>query len=69
MVTRPSLANFIQTAEELNWRCSEMFSEIVSGRLNIDISNRYELADAQQAHIDIESRATSGKLLLRVSGD
>jgi NADPH2:quinone reductase len=69
VVTRPSLINFIQTAEELNWRCSEIFDEIISGRLNIDISNRYELADAQQAHRDIESRATSGKLLLRVSED
>ena len=68
VVTRPSLANFIQTAEELNWRCSELFDEIISGRLNIDISNRYELADAEKAHLDIESRATSGKLLLKIAG-
>lgn len=66
VVTRPSLAHFIQTAEELNWRCKEIFDEILAGRLNIDISNRYELANAKQAHYDLESRATSGKLLLRV---
>lgn len=68
-VTRPSLINFIQTPEELNWRCSELFGDIVAGRLQIEISHRYELADAKQAHLDIESRATSGKLLLRISGD
>lgn len=66
VVTRPSLAHFIQTAEELNWRCKEIFDEILAGRLNIEISNRYELANASQAHSDLESRATSGKLLLKV---
>ena len=68
VVTRPSLINFIQTAEELNWRCNEMFEEIISGRLDIEISQRYELADAKQAHLDLESRATSGKLLLKIAG-
>jgi len=68
VVTRPSLANFIQTAEELNWRCGELFDEVVSGRLDIEISQRYELADAKQAHLDLESRATSGKLLLKIAG-
>jgi NADPH2:quinone reductase len=68
VVTRPSLSNFIQTADELNWRCSELFEEIISGQLDIDISNRYELAEAKQAHLDIESRATSGKLLLKIAG-
>jgi NADPH2:quinone reductase len=68
VVTRPSLINFIQTAEELNWRCIEIFDEIISGRLDIEISQRYELADANQAHLDIESRATSGKLLLKIAG-
>lgn len=66
VVTRPSLAHFIQTAEELNWRCKEIFEEILAGRLSIEISHRYEFADASQAHSDLESRGTSGKLLLRV---
>lgn len=69
VVTRPSLAHFIQTAEELNWRCKEIFEEILAGRLKIEISNRYDLANASQAHADLESRGTSGKLILRVSGN
>lgn len=68
-ITRPTLAHFIQTSEELNWRCKEIFDEIVAGRLKISVSSKYELEDAKQAHIDIESRATSGKLLLRVSAE
>jgi len=69
VVTRPSLSHFIQTAEELNWRCKEIFDEILAGRLNIEISHRYELANASKAHADLESRATSGKLLLEISGN
>jgi NADPH2:quinone reductase len=66
VVTRPSLSHFIQTAEELKWRCKEIFDEVLAGRLNTEISHRYELANASQAHADLESRSTSGKLLLRV---
>lgn len=69
VVTRPSLSHFIQTAEELNWRCKEIFDEILTGRLKIEISNRYDLANASQAHADLESRTTSGKLILRISGN
>ena len=66
-ITRPTLANFIQDSEELQWRCKEIFDEITAGRLKVSVSKKYELEEAQQAHIDIESRATSGKLLLRVA--
>lgn len=66
-ITRPTLAHFIQDSEELKWRCKEIFDEITAGRLKVSISRKYELEDTQQAHTDIESRATSGKLLLRVA--
>ena len=66
-ITRPTLAHFIQDSEELRWRCKEIFDEITAGRLKVSVSKKYELEDAKQAHIDIESRATSGKLLLRVA--
>ena len=65
-VTRPTLANFIQTAEEHRWRSSEIFDDIASGALAITIGGRYALDDAAQAHRDLESRATSGKLLLEI---
>lgn len=66
-ITRPTLAHFIQNSAELKWRCKEIFEEITAGRLNVAISRKYELEDTQQAHIDIEGRETSGKLLLRVA--
>jgi NADPH2:quinone reductase len=68
-ITRPTLAHFIQDSEELQWRCKEIFDEIVAGRLKISVSSKYQLEDAKQAHIDIESRTTSGKLLMRVSAE
>jgi NADPH2:quinone reductase len=68
-ITRPTLAHFIQDSEELRWRCKEIFDEIIAGRLKVSVSKKYELEDAKQAHIDIESRATSGKLLLKISDE
>jgi NADPH2:quinone reductase len=68
-ITRPTLAHFIQDSEELRWRCKEIFDEITAGRLKVSVSKKYELEDAKQAHIDIESRATSGKLLLKISDE
>jgi NADPH2:quinone reductase len=67
IVTRPTLAHFIQTEDELRWRCSELFSEVLNKELAIAISGTYELEDVRQAHHDIESRTTSGKLLLKIS--
>lgn len=67
IITRPTLAHFIQTREEHSWRCKELFHEIQAGQLKVSISKKYQLEQARQAHIDIESRGTSGKLLLEVS--
>jgi len=65
-VTRPTLGHFIRDAEEHQWRSGEIFDDIASGDLTITIGGRYPLSDAARAHHDIESRATSGKLLLEV---
>jgi len=65
-VTRPTLGHFIQTAEEHQWRSSEVFDDIASGALTITIGGRYPLTEVARAHQDLESRATSGKLLLEV---
>jgi NADPH2:quinone reductase len=63
-LTRPSLAHYIATREELQWRFSELFPLVVSGELKIHIGAKYKLADAAQAHRDLEARKTVGKLLL-----
>ena len=65
-ITRPTLGHFIQTSEEHQWRAVEVFDDIASGALTITIGGRYALEDAASAHRDLESRATSGKLLLEI---
>ena len=65
-LTRPNLAHHLATREELLWRAGEVMALVTSGRLTVHISATYPLADAARAHRDLESRATTGKLLLRV---
>lgn len=65
-LTRPSLGHYLSSPEELRWRVDEVMALIADGRLKVRISRVYPLADAAQAHRDLESRATTGKLLLRV---
>ena len=63
-ITRPSLAHYSANAEELAWRAGDLFNWIERGRLKLRIHKVYPLADAAQAHRDLEGRRTSGKLLL-----
>jgi NADPH2:quinone reductase len=63
-LTRPSLMNFIQTREELQWRASEVFEAMLSGGLTMTLGGSYPLAEAAQAHRDLEARKSSGKLIL-----
>jgi NADPH2:quinone reductase len=64
-LTRPSLAHYIATREELLWRASDLMALLGAKRLTVHVSRTYPLADAAQAHRDLESRATTGKLLLK----
>jgi len=63
-VTRPTLAHYILTTEELRARSSAVFKMIADGKLKLRIEHTYPLADAQKAHRDLEGRKTTGKLLL-----
>jgi len=63
-VTRPTLLNYTAAREELVARSSAVFSMIAAGKLKLRIEHRYPLAEAQQAHRDLEGRKTTGKLLL-----
>jgi len=65
-LTRPSLAHYVATPDELRWRATDLMNMIVSGALTIRIGGRYALADAAQAHRDLEGRKTTGKLILEV---
>ena len=63
-LTRPTLAHYIATREELLWRASETFSAIQDGSLHVAIGGRYPLDRAADAYRDLEGRRTTGKLLL-----
>lgn len=63
-VTRPSLAHYIATREELEQRSTDVMEMIIRGDLKLRIHKTYPLAEAQEAHRDLESRKTTGKLLL-----
>ncbi|WP_449063564.1 quinone oxidoreductase family protein [Planomonospora algeriensis] len=63
-LTRPSLGAYIATKDELAWRASDLYGWLASGRLQVHVSRRYPLAEAAQAHEDLEARRTTGKLLL-----
>ena len=63
-LTRPSLGAYIATPQELQQRAGAVFNMIGAGELKLRIEHIYPLADAQQAHRDLEGRKTTGKLLL-----
>ena len=64
MFTRPSLGHYTLTRSALLERAGAVFNWIASGELKLLIQPPYALADAPQAHRDLESRSTTGKLLL-----
>jgi NADPH2:quinone reductase len=63
-LTRPGLAHYTATREELLWRAGELFQWISEKKLNIRIDRTYPLKEAAQAHEALESRQTAGKVLL-----
>jgi len=63
-ITRPTLAHFVTTPEELSRRASDVFGRVADGTLTVHIGGRYPLAEAGRAHEDLQARRTTGKLLL-----
>lgn len=63
-MTRPSLTSYIASREELESRATALFGMIAAKKLKLRIEHTYPLAQAQQAHRDLEGRKTTGKLLL-----
>jgi NADPH2:quinone reductase len=59
-VTRPGLADYIADPVEKQELVDELFGHVASGRIRIEINQRYALADAVQAHRDLEGRKTTG---------
>lgn len=60
----PTVFDHIRTRQELLAHAAELFEAVRTGKINITIGGRYPLAEAAQAHTDLDARATTGKLLL-----
>jgi NADPH2:quinone reductase len=67
-LTRPTLAHYIASTDELRVRASEVLGWVRDGSLRVRIERTFPLADAAEAHRALESRLTSGKLLLVPDG-
>jgi NADPH2:quinone reductase len=63
-VTRPSLKDYTATRQELLLRAGDVLRWVAEGSLKLRLEHSYPLADAAQAHRDLESRKTTGKVLL-----
>lgn len=64
VVTRPTLGHFVADRDELLGRAADLFGWLADGSLTVTVSQTYPLADARQAHEDLEARRTTGKLIL-----
>lgn len=65
-VTRPTLATYIASRQDLTENAADLFDAVTSGKVKVEVSQRYPLADAAQAHRDLEGRKTTGASVLVV---
>jgi NADPH:quinone reductase len=63
-LTRPSLVHFTRTPDEFSWRAGEVLDAIAAGSITVTVSERYPLAEASRAHADLQSRKTTGSIVL-----
>ena len=63
-ITRPSMIHYLLTPEEIAWRSGDLVDVVSKGIVKIEVNQRYKLADAVQAHRDLESRKTTGSTVL-----
>ncbi|MCI1756717.1 MAG: quinone oxidoreductase [Sphingobium sp.] len=64
LLSYPTVQDHVRTREALVSRSGQIFKWVQEGKLKVRIGKRYPLAEAAQAHTDLQSRATTGKLLL-----
>jgi NADPH:quinone reductase len=63
-VTRPTIAHYVASREELLWRAHDVLGSIADNALRVAIGGRYSLAQAADAYRDLEARRSTGKLLV-----
>lgn len=64
-LTRPTMANYAATPDELRRRAADLFGWMNAGTLTVRVGAEFPLADATEAHRALEGRRTTGKVLLR----
>jgi len=65
-LTRPTLFTYIAARDELETAARELFEVVESGKVRVEVKQRYALDDAAQAHRDLEARKTTGSTVLTV---
>ncbi len=65
-LTRPASADYLADPAEKAALATELFEHVAQGRIRVDISKRYELADAVQAHRDLEARKIIGSAIFTI---
>jgi NADPH2:quinone reductase len=65
-LTRPTLFHYIATGEELELAATELFDMVASGKVKVEIKQRFALKDAAEAHRALEARRTTGSTILTV---
>src|SRR5258705_5190596 len=65
-LTHPSVSNYTATRAELLSAAHDLFAMVASGKIKIEISRTYPLQEAPRAHADIESRKTTGSIVMLV---
>ena len=63
-ITRPTLATYTATSEELRQSCADLFARMLAGQVQVEIGQHYALADIRQAHTDLEGRKTTGSTVI-----
>jgi NADPH2:quinone reductase len=63
-VTRPTLAHYTRTAQELRETANDVFAAIAGGIVKVRVNQRFKLAEAANAHEALHSRATTGATVL-----
>jgi NADPH:quinone reductase len=63
-LTRPTLANYVQNREELEWRAGNVFAWVIAGRMKVHIEKVYPLSQVGKAQEELAGRRTAGKIVL-----
>src|SRR5690349_17524659 len=65
-LTRPTLFHYIATREELETSAAELFEMVASGKVKVEVKQRFALEDAAEAHLQLEARKTTGSTVLTI---